>query len=301
MSTARAIVVIAVGGFVLNLGHTTAQDKGPQPAPIGTVDGRPLAPQISRSSAVARFRLRNLRAPSGPADEQQVANLLAQATCDYIKGQIQSAAITAQERRFAISVSTAEGEALWRQYWTLHDAEAEAKTARDNATAYVMALTQVYDNGMDPQEAYQRFVRPQGIPENVWQANLELGRTPEGRAKLGALGSVTADALRKSASGVQAQVGLLEKQRLDDAVDQEIASTDPTFRAYVDELHRNTTKPTPFSSTTKMQPLDQKKYIDTKRAEWWASRYAEVNLVLYDASIATQCGLASMGVKISGR
>jgi hypothetical protein len=291
MTTNRATTIILVGIAILEGSYTTAQNIPPQSRSIGIVDGRPLTPNVTREAAVARFRAKNLRPPSGPADEQQVASLFSRATCDYIEGQIHASAVTAQKRRFAISASAAEGEALRLQYWTLHDAQAEAKQSQDNSIAVVTALNQVYESGMDSQEAYKKFIEPHGLPQSLWQANLEEGRTREGRAKLARPATLTADSIKNTLGGAQAEVQLLEKQRLDEAVDQEIARRDATFRTYVDELHSKTIRPNPFESQTRGMATDHRAYIETKRAEWWQSHASEVNLVLFDPALADSCGL----------
>lgn len=273
-------------------GRTAAKHDAAGVPISGTINGQPLAvapPQ--RAQAAAKFRLKHLRAPDGAADEQEVAALMQQSQCERIQGAIQRAAVADQKQRFGISVTASEAEALQKEYWRLHDPQAEAAKTKGDYTALVEALTQVYEKGADPQQAYNQYLAPRGYAQSAWQMNLEAGRTAEGRAALGRLAGITAGALQQA--DPKAYGGILEKQRLDAAVDNDLASQDPTFRKYLDVLRQAERVIPPFQTGSAPVPMEALKYASTKRNAWWQARYAEVKVVLTDPQLAARCAITS--------
>lgn len=88
---------------------------------------------------------------------------------------------------------------------------------------------------------------------------------------------------------------MLVRQKLDIAIDDEIARYDDRFRTMLAEVRRNTQRPSPFQTRTRMSPA-QKAYLEQKRWEWWAARYSEVSVVLYDPSFWESCDLSELGI-----
>ena len=294
MGVLRASVIISVSAVILDSGYTVAQDGTGQASAIGLIDGQPLGRStLGREAAVGSFRVRHLRAPNGPADEREMTDWLAGMQCDSIRIAITGAARATQMRRFGISATPQEVKAAGDAYWRGHDPEADAKKQRDDAAALVTALTEVYEHGMDQQRAYEKYLAPRGYPVAAWQGNLNVGRTPEGRASMARLETLTADELVRGS--VRLDTKRVERDHLDAAVDQNIASTDPTFRAYLDELRRGPSGGSPPSATAPAVPVEHRKYVMTKRAEWWQAREAEVKVVLYDPALAQQCGTGLSG------
>jgi hypothetical protein len=213
------------------------------------------------------------------------ANRPAIPPCERIASAITTAAQAAQRSRLGISAPPQELRDLKAAYLKTHDLEAEAKKTRDDATALVTALTEIYEHGMDRQQAYQKYLAPRGYPENAWQANLIPGKAPEWRAKWAERERITAkmlsDALEKSF------IPRVEQEHLDAAVDQQIAARDPQFKTYLEEQRLSTGK-----SGLQTHVLGYGAHLDyllTKRFEWWQAREAEVKVVIYDPALAREC------------
>jgi hypothetical protein len=281
-----AVVIFAVVLFVSI--EAAAQNASAPQKIIGSLDGQPLqAGAYGRGPAVSAFRMAHSRAPGGPADEQELTNWIAKAQCDGIRSAIAAEARSTQKRLLGTSAPPQEVQALKAAYLASHDLEADAKKEREDANALVTALTEVYEHGMDQQKAYETYLAPRKYLQAAWQGNLNAGSTAEGRAQM-RRDSVSAAWLAQALDGPLAQ--RVEREHLNAAVDAAIASSDPTFRTYLDEEKRGTVK-TPLETKTSTPSAAHDKYLRTKRAEWWAAREAEVRVVLFDASIAQRCGI----------
>jgi hypothetical protein len=160
------------------------------------------------------------------------------------------------------------------------------------------------DQGQDPDKVYQAQIAPLGQPKNVWEANLVQWRDPESRAKLAKTAAtftkLTAADMNKGMA--KATQELLEKQKLDDAVDTQLAAEDPQFRTYLDEWRKGFVRPTPFEwkgpSNMEASHLN---YLKAKRDEFWRARYAEQQVTLNDPTLADQCNLGTtLGAKVAG-
>jgi len=257
----------------------------------GSAAGQPLAvPPPLRAAVVGKFWVQHGRAPAG---EQEIQEAMARQQCDDLRGQIMAAEVKFQKARFGISASAEEGAALSKIYWNLHDPEAEASKIRADARVLGAALAQVYDQGRSAEPIYRDLIAPTGMPQAIWQSNLELGRNAEFRAKLGRVAAnTTAQAVMKGTD--KTNVALVERRRLDDAVDRELTAQDPEFGRYLDVLHRTTRVINPFESQGSGMPPDQMIYIQRKRAEWWQARYAETKVVVNDPTLRDRCRLDAL-------
>jgi hypothetical protein len=289
MSIRRASVVIFSAALLLNLRETAAQTATSDTPLIGSVNGQPLRASSDRAGAVTVFRIAHLRAPSSAADELEISDGLAKSQCQGITGTIAVAAQATQMSRLGMTAPPEEVKELKAAYLKAHDPEAEAKKVRDDATALIAALTEVYEHGMDPQQAYKRYLAPSGYPQAAWQGNLVPGSAPEWRAKWASRERITAKMI---ADGIDPSLTrLVERRHLDAAVDQQIASSDPTFRAYLDEERLGTVK---NGIETHIRGIAAHgDYLRSKRAEWWQAREAEVQVVIYDPALAKQCAIGT--------
>jgi hypothetical protein len=154
---------------------------------------------------------------------------------------------------------------------------------------------QVFEKGLDQQAAYDQYLKPFNIPEAAWQGYLERGQTAEVRARIArnaaAQASVAAETLE--AADVEPVRMLLEKQRLDDAIDSAIASADPSFHEYLNEEKQATITKSPLLTRSFGIPPAHGRYLQSARTQWWAAQESEVKVVLSDPPLAQQCGTRS--------
>jgi hypothetical protein len=256
---------------------------------VGSANGQPLMSKVpERTSVIGAFWITNGRAPT---DEIEIQAAMTRRQCEDLRGQIMAAVVHTEKERFGIAVSAAEGAALSKVYWELHDPESEAAKRRSNAQALEAALVQVYEQGKAAEFVYQQSVASSGMPRAVWESNLELGRNADFRANLKKTANISAQAVMKSTD--KANVALIERRKLDQAVDNELAIQDSEFGKYVDLLHRSTHEMNPFESQMSAVPSAQLKYILRKRAEWWQNRYSETKVVINDPLLRQRCQLGT--------
>jgi hypothetical protein len=299
MSRYALSVACILACVLANSGCKNTHGPPPQGRIIGTVDGQPLRySPPDRTVAIAAFRSQHLRAPDGPADQAEVDAFLLRGQCLTITRAISGAARAAQIRRLGISWTPAEAEALRSDYLRLHDPAAALKKQQDDLAVLVVALNEVYDHGMDQRQAYEKYLAPRSYPQQNWQAMLEVERTPEARAQLVRQANIPRDTVQSP--GLSSFGGMLERQRLDDAVDQAIAATDDTFRGYLQEETRAIIVKSPLETRSSGIASTHMNYLKAKRAEWWQAREAEIKVVIDDAAFAKQCGIGADGRPLPG-
>jgi hypothetical protein len=152
-------------------------------------------------------------------------------------------------------------------------------------------------HGMDQQQAYEKYLAPRAYPAQTWQAMLELERTPEARVKLRREAAVPPDVLRNANPSKFGAV--LERQRLDDAVNRTIAASDARFRAYLDEEYRAIISKSPLETRSSGIARPHMDYLQAKRIEWSQAREAEIKVVINDSALAKQCGMGTDGRPLS--
>jgi hypothetical protein len=255
---------------------------------VGAVNGQPLRISDDRTGAITTFRLAHHREPSTAADQQEIDAAVAQAQCSGVRATIVEAARAAQMTRLGVKATSEEIAVLKAAYLKEHDLEAEAKKYRDDAIALVAALAEVYEHGVDQGAAYRKYLAPRGYAASAWEGNLVAGKSAEWRSNYLRGGNVTAKMMADALDPAMAKT--VERDKLNAAVDEEIASGDPTFRAYIRDEIRNTVKQG-FERTTGRETVDEGNYVRLKRAQWWRAREAEVNLVMNDQGLSRRCGI----------
>ncbi len=296
----RSLAVVFIGSCIFAASSCrNMRGQPPQGRIIGTIDGEPLRDRsVDRTVAIAAFRSRHLRAPEGPADQAEVDAFLLRDRCLNVTSAISGAARAAQVRRFRISWTPAEAEALRAEFLRSHNPAAEVKKQQDDTAVLVVALTEVYEHGMDPAQAYEKYMARRAYPQQSWQAMLEVERTPEARAKLTKQANIPLNTVQ--GPSLSSFGGMLERQRLDDAVDRTIAATDATFRAYLDEESRAIISKSPLETRSSGIRSPHMNYLQAKRIEWWQAREAEVKFVINDPALAKQCGIGVDGKQLPG-
>ena len=140
------------------------------------------------------------------------------------------------------------------------------------------------------------MVKPHGIDEYEWNAYLMNRKTEAGRAKIRMELNMTDEAFAKlNFSFTESLTNAARYRKLDDAVDEQIASTDSTFRQYLYEWREKAKDP---DLGRRWMPLDHKEYLDHARAKWWKDRLRQAKVALKDPSLVQRCALGEMGVQI---
>ena len=272
------------------VGVMTAQSTGTL---SGTINGPPLPGtvlNVPRQSAVNAFVLAHQRKPASDADEKEVDTKWHQIQCDRLKGALMRAAREVVKQQLGVVVTEHDLEAA-KKIVQLRDPVGQAAALRNRAAAILEAISAVYDQHQDPAQVYDRILAKQQIPKELWTVQLNQSSTPAGRQalekKLHGQLTITNEAVMKAVSSLELWRGPAERMKLDDAVDQDIAAHDPTFRTYLAEYKT-------FSEERHTKhaglPLDHKQYLDNKRASFWNLQTAQLNVHLSDASIQTACG-----------
>lgn len=265
----------------------TAQQSPANAQAVGAVNTTPLRISLaSRPVAVTQFRAKHLRGPEGPADEAEIKSIMQDNECRQIHGAVDQAAVQAQVTRLRITVSDAEAQTRNAEYWRMNSAQAELDQFSANANAMAKALSDVYERGQDPDRVYQEQLAPRGYPRSAWQGNLEAGRTAEGRARFAVPPGASADAVVKGTLHLIKQ--RIERERLDAAVDDQIAPQDPQFRADLDEERQHAKHPSSSSKEISGVRAAHLEYLRAGRAAYWQARHAEVKVALFDPALAAQ-------------
>jgi hypothetical protein len=173
----------------------------------------------------------------------------------------------------------------------------DPKKMREHAAAAVAAFATL-DRGEDPKQVYEQMVKPHGIDEMEWNIYLKNRTTEAGRAQIRMELSMTDEAWAKFKVRMAESLTYAAKSRkLDEAVDQQIASTDPTFRQYFYEEQERGNDPDP---RRQWMPAQHKEYLDQTRDRWWRARVSQVRVVLSDASLGSTCALGELGIHVVG-
>jgi hypothetical protein len=247
----------------------------------GTINGKPIPAKIftvTRIQAINALRRDGKLAPDGTADEGAIAAKIQDEKCGLLRGDVAFEARSQAVTDFGV-VPTEQDLAEAVRTLRTGDPVKEIAALHDRTTVILNALSAVYDKGMAPDDAYRQIVAGHGIPEDAWKAGVQTGSTAAGRAMIARALTVTP---RMYAQGIPTeQRKLAVSMKLDVTVDQMIASSDPVFRANLDKWNAN-------------HLTSVKESLHAKRAKWWKARFAKLQIVLSDPSLATTCHLAQM-------
>lgn len=289
-----AVVVIACTTFLLQ-GESAkaASDDRPQ---IGTLNGQPLL-GVKQARAINTFVAKYNRMPSGSADNQEVASITAKQNCPIIQGAVRNAAREVAKHGLGIYASPDEIEQASNAYWALNgDPKIEFTREQTRQLTRYQALTAVFDQHQDPEKVFQAMLAPIGESQIGWETDLKQlqWQWPQIRdsvAKEAAeVANWTLEGYKKTKDAASRK--LLEDQKLDDGVDNELAAQDPQFRADLNEYRKNRK-----GNVWLKQGATTSSYMDQARQQFWQSRYAEQQVALNDPKLAQQCQLGSMSVK----
>jgi hypothetical protein len=155
---------------------------------FGAVDGVSIPDKvwdIPRESAITTYIGRHSQQPSQQPSDAEIQSIQEERVCAGLKSVVSQAATARINRELGIFASDAEVETR-RQSQLSNDPNLKANEAyyRERLEALVTGLSAVYDQGKDPQQAYQQLVAPHNISKEDWAQNLYQGKTKEYRQKL---------------------------------------------------------------------------------------------------------------------
>lgn len=261
----------------------------------GLIDGQPIPGSvfsIPRENLVALFVGEHHRAPTTAADESELQSLQRNVVCGKLRNAVVEAARERAKREIGIYATPAEVEAERKKLMAGVDPAADWKASMQRNVVLLNALSAVYDQGRDAGQVYQDMVRSHGIPQSYWEEMVYKARSRDERAKLAKTLTTPLEAVQQAMQSYDARPAV-ENQKLDNAIDEKIASSDPVFSRYLSELRAADADPGPRKH---WMPLDHKTYLDQTRAQWWAVERGKLDVSLNDSSLISACGLAALGV-----
>lgn len=258
---------------------------------IGTVNGQPILRPVRDQAAIQVFKMEHGRLPTSNADEEEVARIATKMTCNELIGRIRDSVREAQMHRLGISVAQTEIDEYLKEY---------LEQQKRQLTALNEAAYEVVDQKRDPEEVYEKLIRPLGPPNGPpidWRTKLRDVYSPPARARLAkdaaAAANTTVEDAKKAPGQplVRLAVRVLEEQKLHDAVDSQLAAEDPLFRSYLDEWRKGLMRTPTFQAGPTNMPREQLSYLAQKRMRFWQAAYTELPITLEDPALADECQL----------
>jgi hypothetical protein len=232
---------------------------------------------------------------SQPPTDAEIQAIQDKMVCSKLQIEVMQATRDRAKRELGVSASKSEVEAARPRYPTAQNSQTQY---RERLQALVVGLTAVYDQGRDPEQVYQQLVAPHHVVREDWQQNLYTGRTKEARQKLAQqLAAATPEAFAKAEANFDPRYAV-ELDKLDAAIDAQLAANDPKFKAYLSEYNAHVTHPAPNRTHVVDVPTGVQKYLDQKRNAWWMAERAKLIVSLSDPSLYAACNLAVMGVTV---
>lgn len=270
----------------------------------GTINGQPIADKTfnpSRKLATDFFVFEHKREPANASDEQEIDSKVKKMECDGLRSAVSTGARDMVKQELGVLVTQQDLDAARKEYLS-HDPVQDLPGMRNKAAAILNGLSAVYDQHQDPDQAYEQKVQNQ-IPKDLWRVYVHDASTPEGRQKTEKMFrrqlTVTPNEVTQAVASPKTWQATAENLKIDSAVDQRLAATDPQFRTYWEAYERSARQE---GSVTRWSfTLEQKQYLDQKRIDFWKAETAKLDVYLSDPSLGTACGLSSMGVRLAGQ
>ncbi len=262
------------------------------PKITGTINGVPISDKalnIERSTAVAHFFAKQHREPTSPADQQQVDAYWHDMRCERLKFAIEGGMKQAVTEQLGIAVTKEDLEAAQKAYPLLSDPNMPAQAA-----AMLTAISAVLDKHQDPDQVYDQIIKPY-LSKQEWELCLHNVSTPESRQsytkKLAGQMSQTPEVVKKQAANIENWRFIAEFRKMRQAVDRQLASSDPTFASYL-KIYGN----------GRFVPNDPRfAYLAQKRTAFWNAQFAKINLYVSDPTLVSSCDLSGVGIEIASQ
>ena len=275
----RATLVSAVS-IVIGLALAESSARGPEVAAV--VEGvavRMSDIAVSEEEAGFRFRMAKGREPRTSEDERHVEALRADLALRHLAARIRSIVFEKQRHRLGIVVTDAEVSEKWRSLTRGLDLSKAIEQQRASLGPLLSALTAVYEKGEDKNVAYEKHLAGRMTPTE-WEVQLRYYRTANRRKILVDAVKQTPDDLRKPDPGVRP---MLIQEKMNDAIDSEIAREDAEFREYKRLIAAK--------SPAEMLQRFGRNYLGAKRDAWWRDRYREADIAIVDGRFKAVLGL----------
>jgi hypothetical protein len=254
----------------------------------GTIDGKPIPDSVfnpAQRKLYEQFIIAHGRLP-GNADQQEIqSTIVPKLQCVKLKQLIRIAAFDRLKQQFHVIVTQKD----------LEEIRNSTPLVRRNQTfqsAILDAISAVYDKHEDPDAVYHKELAAWPIGKNYWMAYLYDASTPEGRQEFEEPYRHALRSFRLVSEAPPPLEGFrnaAEAMKLLQFMDQQLASTDPTFQSYLQEC--NKTKKQEGSLITCSQGRDHFEYLAKKHNEYWKNAEAKVNVYLSDPRLGKTCGL----------
>lgn len=205
-------------------------------------------------------------------------------SCGGIREAIRQEARSQAVKDMGITV-TQEDLAAAKKAIKMSDPVADAKFMVEQETMMVNALLAV-DKGQDPQQVYATMLQPKGVLPAIWESYQRQWKDPRGHKTIEARLRATPEVMARSQAAFNYEP-FARNQKLDNLVDQQLATLDPAFRTALE--HWNAPRPNGGHGL----PASEKQYLDQQREMYWKGQEAKLNVVLNDPTLAQRCGLTS--------
>jgi hypothetical protein len=277
------------------VGCVAAQQWSGSEHVFGTFLGRTITYRnASRPAAEAAATALRGGQPGVPPDEAEVAQAQARLECGTITGQIRDAvlALLIQEKGISVSEAELDEQARARSLGAEFQAAAERQQALNAAMAEGLSL--VYDHGENPDTVYESSQAVRGYSRATWESYLAQGKSASFRVYLSqAAGRVPKPPDTALRAGLRPA---LEVEKLDRAIDRDLAANDQLFETYVAEMEASKAAHPDGHSFT--MSTDHYRYVRAKREAWWKARYSDLDVTVSDREEAGRCDIAALGLRV---
>ena len=172
--------------------------------------------------------------------------------------------------RLGVSASEAEVLSRWRGMTRGVDLDAAARQQRDSIAPLLAALKAVHEEGKDIREVYSTFLADQ-MAFQEWQIHARYYRTPDRRRILERVLVQPGQDLLNPDPGIRA---MIESEKLTQAMDEEIAKSEPSFAEYSKLRESNID-----DERLEAYPPN---YLEEMRANWWRKQYRAADIEILD-------------------
>ena len=224
---------------------------------------------VSSDEVEFRYKLKTGH-PIEAGQESEIEGLREQQEIGRLAREIQRIVARRVKARLGVSASEAEVLSRWREMTRGVDLDAAARQQRDSIAPLRAALKAVHEEGKDMREVYNTFLADQMVFQE-WQIHARYYRTLDRRRILERGLVQTGQDLLNPDPGIRA---LVESEKLTQAMDEEIAKSDPSFAEYL-ELRESRIDDERFAA----YPPN---YLEEMRANWWRKQYREADIEILD-------------------
>ncbi len=222
--------------------------------------------QVPLADAQFRFKLTHGHEPQSEVEVRAVEQLQVELEQRRLAEKLHRTIYEGQRKRLGVDASAAEVATRWGELTKSADPEAAAAKQKAMLSRVLDALTRVYQQGENSDVVYERLLA-HDITKQEWEVHLHYFNTVRRRQILEKQIAKSASEFTKPDAGIRA---LIVQEKMQNAIDREIARVDPTFARYL-EL----SKTDPKNVWLSRLPSD---YAEAKRHEWWVQRYRESNI-----------------------